>query len=78
MQSDLGPCCFSRPFWQATSVRNLWTFTVFMCLTITKYSKCSKISNTFLFLFSNRMLVIRAGNYKMLVRIANREDSDAV
>ena len=40
------------------------------------YDKCSKISNTFLFLFSNKMLVIRAGTHKMLVRIANREDSD--
>ena len=38
--------------------------------------KCSKISNTFLFLFSNKMLVFRAGIYKMLVRIANREDPD--
>ena len=41
-----------------------------------KHGKCSKISNTFLFLFSNKMLVIRAGIHKMLVRIANREDPD--
>ena len=40
------------------------------------YSKCSNISNTFLFLLSNTMLVFRAGIYKMLVRIANREDPD--
>ena len=32
------------------------------------------IANTFLFLFSNELLVIRAGKHKMLVRIANRED----
>ena len=38
--------------------------------------KCSKISNTFLFLFSNKMLVIRAGIYNVLVRKANREDPD--
>ena len=38
--------------------------------------KCSKISNTFLFLFSDKTLVIRAGIHKMLVRIANREDPD--
>ena len=38
--------------------------------------KCSKILNTFLFLFSNKMLVIRAGTHKMLFRIANREDFD--
>ena len=35
-----------------------------------------KILNTFLFLFSTKMLVIRAGIHKMLVRIANREDPD--
>ena len=37
---------------------------------------CSKISNTFLFLFSNEILVIRAGIHKLLVRKANREDPD--
>ena len=41
-----------------------------------RYSKCSKISNTFPFLLSYKMLVIRAGIHKMLVRIANREYSD--
>ena len=42
------------------------------------YSKCCKISNTFLFLFSNEMQVwvIRAGINKLLVRIANSEDPD--
>ena len=35
-----------------------------------------KISNTFIFLFSIKMLVIRAGTQKMLVRIANREYPD--
>ena len=40
------------------------------------YGKCSKISNTFLFLFSNTMLVFRVGNYKILFRIVNREDHD--
>ena len=36
-----------------------------------------KISNTFFsFLFSNKMLVIRVGIYKMLVRKENREDPD--
>ena len=38
------------------------------------YRKFSKITNTFLFLFSNKMLVFRAGIHKMLVGIANRED----
>ena len=37
---------------------------------------CSKIFNTLLFLFSNKMLVITAGIHKMLVRIANSEDPD--
>ena len=34
--------------------------------TICRYSKCSKISHTFLFLFSDKMLVIRAGIHKCL------------
>ena len=40
------------------------------------YSKCSIISHTFLVLFSNKMLVIRAGIHTMLVRESNREDPD--
>ena len=40
------------------------------------YGKCSKISNTFLILFSNKILIFRAGIHKILVRIANREDPD--
>ena len=47
---------------------------VFLCQG--PYGKCSKISNTFLFLFSNNMLVIRAGTHKMSVRIASSEDPD--
>ena len=36
---------------------------------------CAKISfNSFLFLLSNKMLVIKARTCKMLVRIANREE----
>ena len=35
-----------------------------------------KVLNTFLVLFLNKMLVIRAGIHKMFVRIANREDPD--
>ena len=38
--------------------------------------KCSKSLNTFLFLISNEMFVIRAGNHKMLVTISNMEDPD--
>ena len=41
-----------------------------------KYGSCCRILNTFLFLLSDKMLVIRAGTHKMLVRIANREDPD--
>ena len=40
------------------------------------YDKHSKISNTVLCLSSNKMWVTRAGIYKMLARIANREDPD--
>ena len=40
------------------------------------YSKCSKILNAILFLFSDNMLVIKAGAHKTLVRITNREDPD--
>ena len=35
-----------------------------------------KFRNTFLFLFSNKMLVFRPGIHKMLVRIADRKDPD--
>ena len=42
------------------------------------YGKYSKILNTFLVLFSNKMLVIRAGIHKMLVRKANREDTSSL
>ena len=38
--------------------------------------KCSKIWNTFFFLYSNKMFVFRAGIHNMLVRIANRGDPD--
>ena len=41
-----------------------------------EYSKCSKFSETFLSLFSNKMLAIRAVIHKMLARIANRDDPD--
>ena len=49
-----------------------------LCLgaTIAYYGKCSKISHTFLFLFSNKMLVFMAGIHMMRVRLANREDPD--
>ena len=42
----------------------------------TNYGIYSKISNTFLLLFKTKMLVMKAGIHKMLVRIANREDAD--
>ena len=40
------------------------------------YGKCSEISNTFLFWFTNKILVMRAVIHKMLVRRANREYPD--
>ena len=42
-----------------------------------RYGKCSKISNSFLVLFSNKIKAfIKAGTSKMLVSIANRENLD--
>ena len=38
-----------------------------------KYGKCSKFSNS---LHTNKIMVVRAGYNKILVRIANREDPD--
>ena len=40
------------------------------------YGKFSKNSNTFIFQFSNKMLLFRAGIHKMDIRIANREGPD--
>ena len=40
------------------------------------YGKSSKVSNTFLFLLSNKMLVFKTRYHKMLVIMANREDPD--
>ena len=40
------------------------------------YSKCSKVLDTFLTLFSIKFLGIKAAIHKLLVRIANREDPD--
>ena len=44
-------------------------------LSHTGCSKCFKIPNT-IFLFSNEMLILRAGIHKMLIRIASKEDPD--
>ena len=49
-------------------------WTVGGIVNVIDYGKCSKILNTFLCLLSNKMLVIKVEIYKMLVRIANRED----
>ena len=40
------------------------------------FGECSKISNTFHFLLTNKILIIRTEIHKMFVRIANREDPD--
>ena len=42
----------------------------------TIFCKCPKALNTFLFLFSCKMFVIRDGIQKRLVRIANGGDPD--
>ena len=46
------------------------------CLMCMRYGNCSNCLNTFLFLFSSKILVIRAGIHKILVRIENRGDPD--
>ena len=51
------------PYWQVETV--CWL-----------YGKCSKIQNTFLFVFINQTLVFRAGIHKIIVRIANSENPD--
>ena len=38
--------------------------------------KCPKIYKTFHFLFSNKILVFRAGIHKMLIKVSNKEDPD--
>ena len=48
----------------------------YLIVQLSVYGKCSKILNTFLFLFKDKMMVIRAGIHKLLDRIANREDPD--
>ena len=63
----------------ATNLGKLFNFlkAISWCLyNFSLYSKCYKVSNTFLFLFSNKMLVIRIGINKILVRIANRKEPD--
>ena len=42
----------------------------------TCYGKYSIISNTFLFLLFNKMLLLTAGIHEVLIRIVNREDPD--
>ena len=40
----------------------------------TKHGKCSKILNTLLSIFLTKLMAIRAGINKMLVRMANWDD----
>ena len=47
-----------------------------LTLKLNVYGKCSKISNTFFILVSNETMVIRAGNHKLLVKIAKRDEPD--
>ena len=43
-----------------------------------QYGYCSQISNIFLFLFANKILVFRVPINKMQIGIANREDPDQI
>ena len=52
-------------------------YTGSLCQYGKNYNKIrSKIPNTFLFRFSNQMLVFRAVIHKLVVTIANREDPE--
>ena len=51
-------------------------FLVFNALTEVYFGECSIVSNTFLVLFSNKILLFKAGICKLLVRMTNREDPD--
>ena len=62
---------FSVVLFQDVHIRKVSKFLHFVT-----YGKCSKFSNTFLFLFSTIILVIKAGNHKILFRKVNREDPD--
>ena len=53
---------------EVKKVRIPYSTLVHMC------GKCFKFSNTFLFLFVNKLLVFKAGIHKFIIRTANRED----
>ena len=55
-------------FSRGTAVLGIIVIIIIGCPENISYCKCSKILNTFLFQFSNKMLFIR----EMLARIANR------
>ena len=55
---------------QTTSADNIFRCIFFLA------ALRAKIPNTFLFLFSNKMLLFKAGIHKMLDKISNREDPD--
>ena len=44
--------------------------------TYPQYGKCSKILNTSISLFLNKMLIIKVGIHKIVINIANSEDPD--
>ena len=55
---------------------NKFSHVIYHSMRVKNFLAVNVLRNTFLFLFSNKMLVFRAGIHKMLVRIANREDPD--
>ena len=75
-QPDLGLGCLSSLFRQVTLIAAPLPQPKIIEENIIGYGKCSKILNTFLFLFSVKIMVIRADIHKMHARIANREDPD--
>ena len=86
---DLGPNCMQRLSAAVKSHDSNERFKLLLFVAYCKYwtgpcgmcyliscGKCSKISNPFLFLLSNKMLVIKAGIHKILGSIPNREYPD--
>ena len=64
---------FSR---KTTSRQHTKSLEEVILISRTYNGNCFKIASNFLIQFSNKMLVIKAGIHKMLVRIKNREDPD--
>ena len=71
--NESGYKCLVLP--EPSLIANMKSIT-FILVRSNGYGICSKIFNTLLFMFSNKMLVSRAGIHKTGVRVANRKNPD--